>query len=135
MGDSSNYSGQIVLHGDVGHGAGQVEAPVRPDRTRGDIFRGFVTEPPLVEVISTSIQSSHCTESNMWTSASQCVPGDGADCELGRRLRLMHEQLQVDRALVPGDGHHRVHLALVTVVEQPGDQPGGDPGGVRLEQT
>lgn len=51
------------------------------------------------------------------------TPCDGADCELGGWLGLMHQQLQVDRALVPGNGHHWVHLALVTVIEQPGHQP------------
>lgn len=63
----------------------------------------------------------------MWHQRSVClcvqVPRDCADCELGGGLCLMHQQLQVHWTLVPGDSHHWVHLTLVTVIEQPGNQP------------
>lgn len=36
----------------------------------------------------------------------------------------MHQQLQVNGALVPGNGYNWVRLTLVTVVEQPGNQSG-----------
>lgn len=39
----------------------------------------------------------------------------------------MHQQLQVNRTLVPCDSYHRVCLPLVTIKEQPGDEPGGGP--------
>lgn len=49
------------------------------------------------------------------------VPCDCTNCELGGGLGLMHQQLQVDRTLVPGNSHYWVHLTLVTVIEQPGN--------------
>lgn len=55
------------------------------------------------------------------------VPCDCADCQLRGRLCFMHQQLQVNRALVPCDSDHRVCLPLVTIKEQPGDEPGEDP--------
>lgn len=56
------------------------------------------------------------------------VPGDGTDCELGWGLVLVHQQLQVHAALVPSDGHHWIPLALVTVVEQPGNESAASGG-------
>lgn len=39
----------------------------------------------------------------------------------------MHQQLQINRTLVPSNSYHRVCLALVTIKEQPGDEPGEGP--------
>lgn len=39
----------------------------------------------------------------------------------------MHQQLQINRTLVPCYSYHRVCLALVTIKEQPGDEPGEGP--------
>lgn len=39
----------------------------------------------------------------------------------------MHQQLQVNRALVPCNSYDRVCLPLVTIKEQPGDEPGEGP--------
>lgn len=51
------------------------------------------------------------------------VPGYGADGEVGGGLRLVHEKLQVDTALVSGHGHDGVRLPLVALVEQLWDKP------------
>lgn len=36
----------------------------------------------------------------------------------------MHQQLQINRALVPRDGYNWVRLTLITVVEQSGNESG-----------
>lgn len=38
----------------------------------------------------------------------------------------MHQQLQVNRTLVPCDRYYWVCLSLVTIIEQPGNESGGD---------
>ena len=55
--------------------------------------------------------------------ASLSVPGYGADGEVGRRLRLVHEKRQVHAALVSCHGHHWVRLSLVALVKQLWDKP------------
>lgn len=57
-------------------------------------------------------------------SDGPCVPGYGADGGVGGGRRLVHEELQVDAALVSGHGHDGVRLPLVALVEQLGDKPG-----------
>lgn len=55
------------------------------------------------------------------------VPCDCTDCQLRWRLCFMHQQLQINRTLVPCNSYHWVCLPLVTIKEQPGDKPGEDP--------
>lgn len=51
------------------------------------------------------------------------VPGDGADGEVRWRLRLVHEELQVNTALVSRHSHDGVSLSLVTLIKQLRDKP------------
>lgn len=52
------------------------------------------------------------------------LPCDGADGKLRRRLRLVHQKLQIDTALITRNSHHWICLSLVTIIEQPRDQSG-----------
>lgn len=51
------------------------------------------------------------------------VPGDGADREVRWRLSLVHEELQVNTALISRHSHDGVGLSLVAFIEQFRDKP------------
>lgn len=51
------------------------------------------------------------------------VPGYGADREVRWRLRLMHEEFQVNTALISCYSHYWISLSLVTFIEQLWDKP------------
>lgn len=51
------------------------------------------------------------------------VPGDRADGEVRRRLRLVHEKFQVNTALLSCHGHYWISLSLVTLIKQLRDEP------------
>ena len=72
----------------------------------------------LAEAFSLEMQAS-----GEHPRASLGVPGCGADGEVGRRLRLVHEERQVHAALVSRHGHHRVCLSSVALVKQLWDEP------------
>ena len=72
---------------------------------------------------SLSVSSRKRRASDERPHASVGVPGYSADGEVGRRLRLVHEERQVHAALVSRHGHHGVSLSLVALVKQLWDKP------------
>lgn len=79
--------------------------------------------PPENSLQTKALQKARCPGEGAPPTRAAGVPGDGADGEVRRGLRLVHEQLQVDTALVPRHGHDGVGLSLVTCIKQLRDEP------------
>lgn len=78
-------SGQVVLQCDVGHSVGQVEASVRSTEQEQKYIQ-----------ISTYLVVRLNQQKRHFRYIQQQAPCDCADSQLGRGLRLVHQQLQIN---------------------------------------